>query len=519
MSAKGDLSHQRNAARETTFIGGRRIGIEAVVAIARRRRRVALEHGVIERLAAARAVVDKALAGGEAVYGLTTGLGAAVDTRLSADEIAGFQQRAVRARAVGVGPLLGTDEVRATLFTRLAGIAQGASGVSPRFAETLAAMLNAGLHPLVRRIGSLGEADLSTLAQLFLPLVGDGHAEFDGKVLPGAEAMAAAGIPLPAFGPKDGIAILNANACSVGLAALGVHDMARALEALTIAGALSLEAFRANLTPIAAAIVALRPATGQAEAAARLRAWLAGSDLFEAGTARRVQDPLSFRCLAPVNGAAFAQLALARDAVEIELSGAGDSPAVLIENAAILSTVNFDTTALALAFEGLGLAAAHAAAIAALRISKLMSPAFADLPRFLTRHGASHAGFATTQKTAAALEAEIRHLALPLGAMTTQVADGVEDYAPMTPRIVEKTAAITARLTRLAAIELVVAAEAVDLRGTVRLGAGTARAHAFVRNQVARLDDDRPMGGAYEALAAGIADGGLAAALGEDGPA
>jgi histidine ammonia-lyase len=495
------------------MLGGARVTIAQVRAVANGEAQVALAPVVMDRLVMARAVVERSLARGEAVYGLTTGLGAAVDTRLSDGEIAAFQQRAIRARAVGVGERLCVADVRAMLFARLAGLAQGASGISPVFAETTAAMLNAGLHPVVRGIGSLGQADLSPLAQAFLPLCGEGEAEFRGETMPGAVAMATAGIALPEFGPKDGLALLNANAQSAGMAALMLGEMQRALEALTVAGALSLEAWRANLSPIAGDFVALRPVPSQIDGSARLRRLLAGSDLFAPGAARRVQDPLSFRCLAPVNGAGFAALDAAIALVEIELNGAGDSPAVLVDADALASTVNFDTTALALALETLGQAAAHAAAISAFRIVKLMSPAASGLPRFLTRHGGTHAGFATSQKTAAALEAEIRSLAMPLGAMALPVADGVEDYAPMTPAIVEKTRGIGARLLRLAAVELVVAAQGIDLRGAVTLGAGTSAAHAFVRRHVAPLDDDRPMGVEYEALALRLAGGELADAV------
>jgi histidine ammonia-lyase len=258
--------------------------------------------------------------------------------------------------------------------------------------------------------------------------------------------------------------------------------------------------------------VALRPAPGQADASARLRALLAGSDLFESGRARRLQDPLSFRCLAPVLGAAAEALAAARRAVEADLNGAGDSPAVL-DDGDMISTVNFDTTALAIAFEALGLAASHVAAAAVFRIAKLMSPGLSDLPRFLTPRGGGRTGFATAQKTAAALEAEIRHLALPVGALTAPVADGIEDYAPMTPRVVTKTRDILRRLNRLAAIELVVAAQAVDLRPGIRLGSGTQATHRFVRARVPALDEDRPTGPDFERIAAALADGTLRGVL------
>jgi histidine ammonia-lyase len=484
------------------------------VAVARAGAVVRIAPAVAARLKRARRIVERFAAGDRAVYGLNTGLGAAVDTALTRDEVAAFQRQAVMARAVGVGQFLATDEVRATLFVRLAGIAHGASGLSPALAAVIRDMLGKGLHPRVRRIGTLGEADLSPLAQLFLPLVGQGEAELGGRVMPGREALSKAGIEPPDLGPKDAIALLNANAYSIGTGALALHDAGLALQAQTAAGALSLEAAGANLSPTDPRVVALRPAPGQVAASRLIRSLIKGSDLLKAKHPRRVQDPLSFRCLAPVNGAAFDQLARATAAVLADLNGAGDSPAVLVDDEELMSTVNFDTTATSLAFEGLGLALSHTAAIATFRIAKLMSPGFSGLPRFLTPKAAgARTGFATVQKTAAALEAEIRHLALPLGAMTTPVADGVEDYAPMTPRVVEKTHDIVRRLACLAAIELVVAAQAIDLRDGLKLGRGTGRAFAFVRGHVARLEEDRPTGPDFERLAIAILAGDLAAAL------
>jgi histidine ammonia-lyase len=484
------------------------------VAVARAGAAVRIAPAVAARLGRARRIVERFAAGDQAVYGLNTGLGAAVDTALTKDEVAAFQRQAVMARAVGVGQFLATDEVRATLFVRLAGIARGASGLSPAFANVIRDMLGKGLHPRARRIGTLGEADLSPLAQLFLPLVGHGEAELGGRVMPGREALRAANIEPPVLGPKDAIALLNANAYSVGTGALALHDAGLALQAQTAAGALSLEAAGANLSPIDPRVVALRPAPGQADASRLLLSLLKGSNLLKAKRPRRVQDPLSFRCLAPVNGAAFDQLARAAAAIAADLNGAGDSPAVLVDDAELMSTVNFDTTAMSLAFEGLGLALSHTAAIAVFRIAKLMSPGFSGLPRFLTpRAAGARTGFATVQKTASALEAEIRHLALPLGAMTAPVADGVEDYAPMTPRVVEKTHEIVRRLARLAAIELVVAAQAIDLSDGLKLGRGTGRAFTFVRSRVPKLDEDRPTGPDFERLAIAILAGDLSAAL------
>ncbi|TMJ29658.1 MAG: hypothetical protein E6G95_06445 [Alphaproteobacteria bacterium] len=192
--------------------------------------------------------------------------------------------------------------------------------------------------------------------------------------------------------------------------------------------------------------------------------------------------------------------------IEADLAGAGDSPAVLVAAGELMSTVNFDTTATSLAFESLGLALSHVAAIQVFRSAKLMSPGFSGLPRFLTPMAGARTGFATVQKTASALEATIRHLAQPLGALTAPVADGVEDYAPMTPRVVEKTHDIVRHLARLTAIEFVTAAQAIDLRGD-----RTARAFAIVRRHVKRLAEDRPTGPDFERLADAILAGAFAA--------
>jgi histidine ammonia-lyase len=481
-------------------LGRRPIAIADVVAVARAGAPVRLAANVAQRLVKARRTIDKAANAERAIYGLNTGLGAAVDTALAVDEMLAFQRRVIRARAVGVGGELGGDEVRAMLFVRLAGIAQGASGLSPPLAGVLRDMLNRNVQPRVRRIGTLGEADLSPLAQAFLPLV-----QNDGL-------LKRAGIKQPLLGPKDAIALLNSNAHGVGSGALALHDAHLVLEAQAIAGALSLEAAGANLSPIDRRAVALRPAPGQHEASQRIRSLLQGSKLLKSKTPRRVQDPLSFRCLAPVQGAAFEQLAQASRSLSVELNGAGDSPAVLADGV-VVSTVNFDTTALALAFEGMGQALSHCAALAVFRIMKLMSPGFSGLPRFLTpRSEGARTGFATVQKTASALEAEIRHLALPVGPMTAPVADGVEDYAPMTPRVVDKTREIVSRLARLTAVEMVVAAQAIDLQGKPAprrdtLGRGTRKAFALIRKHVARLDDDRPTGVDFERLAGALLAG------------
>ena len=512
-SVPGRAKGAREAPAEAPMIvlEGHEVTLSDVVRVARGRVEVALGSSARERIRAARATVDRLAQTDEAIYGLTTALGANTGRRIPAGELAAYQERAVRARAVGVGPRFPTDAVRAMMFARLAGMAVGGSGVSPAVFDALLAMLNAGVHPVVPSKGSIGVADLAPLSHMALPLLAEGAAEFRGEVLPAAEALARAGLAPVALAAKDGLALISSNAASVGCAALALHDATAALDALNVAAALSLEGFRANLSPLDPRVQAARPAPGQREVAARLVALLEGSALWTRGTARRVQDPVSFRCVTQVHGAAFAAASSAREQIELELNSAAERPLVLPESGEMLSNGNFHVPGLALAFDALGIGLAQAAAISVERCLKLFSPAFSDLPLQLTRHGPTHSGFATVQKTLTALYNEVRHAANPASLDFLPVSEAVEDHAPMTAHTIAKSIAIGERLCYIAAIELLAAAQAVDLRGLDpgTLGRGAKAAYDAVRKTVAALDDDRPIGPDIEAIERLVAAGAI----------
>ncbi|QOQ75721.1 histidine ammonia-lyase [Pseudomonas poae] len=418
----------------------------------------------------------KLAAKGTPIYGVTTGLGAAVDT-----SVAPLQANIPLGRAVGVGRLANRQELRAITAARLAGLAQGRSGISPATAEALLALLNSGVEPEVPLLGSLGESDLAPLAHLSLALT----------------------VPLTG---KDGLALVSANAASVGLGALLVAQVQQVLQAVLAALALSCEGYRANLSPFQPWASRLRPAPGQSEQSAALLHLLEGGDL--AGSPRRLQDPLSFRCATVVQGAAQQALQQLHELVELELRSGADNPALISEASRVVATANFDSTHLALAAEGVGLALSRVAACSAERIAKLLSPASSDLPRFLTTQP-GHVGMAALQRTSSALVAEIGHLANPLPAVSVPVADRVEHYAGQALAVVDKTRRLTEQVLWLASIELIVAAQAVDLRGAVRLGQGTQQIHDAVRSQVKHLDQDRSGSVDVLALSAFITDGNL----------
>ncbi len=488
--------------------GVERIGVGDVVDVARARMPVSIAPDVATRLQRARVIVESAADGDTPIYGLNSALGANTGQPLAAGEQASYQLHAVRARAVGVGPPLPEDLVRAAMFARIAGMARAGSGVSLNVFRALVEALNRGVYPVVPAWGSISVADLPALSHIALVLVGEGEAYLDGARVPGARALAAAGLEPVALRPKDGLALISSNAATAGCACLALHDLGNMLEWQDDVLALSCEGFRAGLSPLDVRAQAARPAPGQTEAAARIRRALAGSALWLPGAARRVQDPLSFRCAAQVHGAALDALARAVEHVEIELNAAADSPLVDEASGAVFSTGNFHLPGFAIAHEALGLALAQTAALSVERCIKLLSPATSGLPLQLTRQGPLQSGFATAQKTLTALLNDIRHLANPACLDFLPVSEQIEDHASMAMKCVTKLDEMGRRFTWLAAIEAVIAAQAVDLRPPevrATLGSGARRIYDGVRARVEFLDDDRPLSPDFEAVAAWMA--------------
>jgi histidine ammonia-lyase len=480
----------------TIRVGERPLTLDDLVRVARGGEMVEVAPAARERVVAARTLVERLAATPEPIYGLNSALGANTGAPLAPDDLAEYQLRAIRARAVGVGPLYDRESVRAMLFARIAGMAQGGSGVSPSVLDGLCAFVNRDVVPVVPRIGSISVADLPQLAHLALPLVGEGEAYFGGERLTGREALTRAGLAPIALGAKDGVALISANAATVGRAALVVHDALAAHDAWLTAIALSFEAFRANLSILDERALYARPARGQVDVGTRLRALLDGSALFGAGAARRVQDPLSFRVAPQVHGSLHWIIEEARAQVEIELNSAAESPLVVAEDGVMLSNGNFHLPAIAATLDATAIAFAQAASLAVERCIKFMSPAFTDLPLQLTRHGPAHSGFASVQKTLTALWGDIRRLANPGSLDFLPVSEQIEDHATQTLSVVEKLDSLVSCVRYLAAIELVIAAQAIDLRGLdqATLGSGPRRAYERVRASVLVLDADRPLG-------------------------
>jgi histidine ammonia-lyase len=486
-----------------------------VTDVALRRRPVALGPAAQERLKRGRDLIDHFLREDIPVYGLTRGLGGRAVTRVADGERDEMSTVMLRARACGGGPRFPVPAVRAFLLARLASMCQGRAGVRPLIAARLVEFLNKGLHPVVHEVGSVGASDLALLAELGIAVMGEGLAEFQGEVLPAAEALRRAGLEPIRLKEKEGLGLCSANSVSAGLGALALTEARRLLRLAEATCVLSFEAFRANLSPIDPRIVAARPAPGQRAAAEALHGFIAGSGLTGKGAARRIQDPVSIRCASHIFGAFHSALDFAEPHVAVEINGAGDNPAVLWEDAEIVSTGNFQTPGLAQAFDLLCISMSQVGSIAAQRTGRMMGKRFTDLPDYLSARaeGTVRIGLALVGHNARCQAKELHLLATPASVDDASGYD-VEDHEPMTPVAVRKFWRALPFWRSIIASELIVAAEALDQRNPERPAPVAVALRDAVRQVVARLDDDRPLSEDLERVVALVEGETLSALVG-----
>ncbi|HKI93619.1 MAG TPA: aromatic amino acid ammonia-lyase [Gaiellaceae bacterium] len=469
---------------------GDMLSVDDVVAVARGRARVTIGEDALRRIRLARDVVERVLVSGEAVYGVNTGLGSFSRYRIPPEQLARFSFATVADQTSSYGRPLQTEVVRAMMVTRANGMAKAGVGVRRELVELLVATLNAGVHPVVRSIGSVGQGDLSEMSDIGKVLIGIGRAEVGGETLRGDEALARVGLEPIELAAKEALALIGANGVSLGRGALVLNDVANLTDAFQVAAAVSLEGFAGNLSIIHPGTARLQPQIGLNTAAGRLRDLLDGSFLWEPGAARNLQDPLSFRCVPRTHGALYDALAYARATLEAELNAANDNPLVLVDEGTIISVGNFDVVGVAMAFDLVRIAIANAVKVANERVQKLLWHHFSGLPSELAVDEGPTNGLKPMGRWCAALAAEARSLANPVSLdYAGQVAEGIEDHASMAPLAVRKTYELVSVAHRMIVHELVIAAQAVDMRESHPLGRGTGTAYAIVRKYVPMLRD------------------------------
>ncbi|MDQ3946775.1 MAG: histidine ammonia-lyase [Actinomycetota bacterium] len=464
-------------------LDGSPLTVAAVVAVARGEARVEIDPGVAGRMAPARAVVDRIVAEGTTVYGITTGFGALASVRVSPAEARQLQQSLVLSHAAGMGPPVEPEVVRAMMLLRARTLAAGASGVRPVLVEGLVALLGAQVTPVVPELGSLGASgDLAPLAHVGAVLCGEGEAvDATGRRMSGAEALAAAGLAPVVLEAKEGLALLNGTEGMLAHLCLALTDLDRLLRTADVACAMTVEALLGTDAAYAPELHGLRPHPGQATSAANLRRLLAGSDIVAShapGTSRdtagplgdhAVQDAYSLRCAPQVHGAARDVVAFAREVVGRELASVTDNPVVLVEGdqgqGSVASTGNFHGQPLAFAADFCAIALADLAAMSERRTDRLMDPARSQgLPAFLAVDAGVNSGFMLAHYTAAAAVSRLRTAATPASVDSISTSGGQEDHVSMGWNAARKLFGSLRDAARVLAVEILCAAQGLELR-------------------------------------------------------
>ncbi|WP_298853169.1 aromatic amino acid lyase [uncultured Ruegeria sp.] len=449
----------------------------------------------LHRMARSHALVERAITERTPVYGVTTGLGARATEVLDAEALTEFSIQTLRGRAHAIGPPMPCEAVRAGLIVRLNTMLTGHSAARPEVAQHIAGCLNAGLVPVVGSLGSIGAADLVLNATIGLALIGEGEMyALDGTAGQSIDVMRSQGITALKLAPRDGLALANHSCTVIGLAALAFSKAEKVFEAAQTAAAMSMEAFRANTGPLDREILLLSPHDAHIAAGEGLRWRLAGGALTDPDQARRLQDPLSFRNVVQIHGTVRSALDRVLNCAEAEMNSPTDNPVALADAEKIMSCGAYFSSEITSVTEALNRSFVPMAMTQLARVSKLLNPELSGLPSFLAKPNSASNGFAPVMKVAEALVAELAHAAQLTPIWPSVNANGIEDCLTNSPASVAALNKITGHLSTLAAIELIVACQAVELRETSsKLGPFLGDVKTHIRDVSPPLDVDRPL--------------------------
>ena len=472
-------------------IDGNSLSWRDVLRVAREDASVRLSARARKKMLASRKVVEDHVAAGDIVYGVTTGFGKFAQIAIDPDHRVELQKNLIRSHAAGVGDFFERDVVRAMLLLRANALAKGYSGIRPVVVERLLDLLNKKVHPRIPKMGSLGASgDLAPLAHLTLVLMGEGQAEYRGRVVSGAKALELARIKPLELLAKEGLALLNGTQAMGAVASLLCADAWDVAKLADIAGALSIDATLSSRIPCDPAIHRLRPYAGAIAAAANVTKLLRGSEILKSHAhCARVQDPYSLRCLPQVHGAARDAVIHLEEMLAIELNAATDNPLVL-DDGRVVSGGNFHGQPIAIRLDYLALALHELGSISERRIDWVMNPNLTDLPAFLSPQEGLHSGYMIAQYTAAALVSENKTLCGPASADSIPVSGNQEDHVSMGLHAGLNARKILENVRTILAIEILCAAQAIHLRGK-KTGRGLEPVLKRLRSKVPPLDHDR----------------------------
>jgi histidine ammonia-lyase len=476
--------------------------------------KVSLSPDAVDRMKASRAVVDRVVASGQTAYGINTGFGKLASVRISTAQVRQLQVNLVRSHACGVGAALSEPETRAMMLLRANALAKGLSGIRPQTVETLCAMLNHSVHPLIPSQGSVGASgDLAPLAHLAQVVIGEGRASFEHEILDGREAMRRANIAPVALEAKEGLSLLNGTQGMLALLSLALREADVAADTADVAAALSLDALRGSPGAFDARIMHARAYPGAATTARNLAHLNEGSQIRESHRPPekdpRVQDAYSLRCTPQVHGAVRDSLAQAREMAAVELNSATDNPLVFVRDGSgdIISGGNFHGQPLAMAADQAAIALATLGGISERRIEQMTNPLTSMLPAFLTPEPGLNSGFMIAQVTAAALTSENKALATPHSVDSISTSGNQEDYVSMGMSGARRLQRMLANLRYILAIELLCATQGIDLLAPLQTGTLARKATSAVREASPKVTEDRPLAADIEVVTALVASG------------
>jgi histidine ammonia-lyase len=479
-----------------------RLDLEMLRAVAEGAGPVSFDAGAWERVAASSEVIDKVLSEHRVVYGVNTGFGILARKRIADADVAELQRRLVLSHAVGTGPLLEDKVVRLVLLTKANALARGHSGVRRPVIEALLALLNCGIYPAIPAKGSVGASgDLAPLAHLSATLIGIGQMRIKGELVPAAEGLKQAGLEPLVLAAKEGLALLNGTQVSTALGLAGLFAAQDVFAAALTSGALSVDAAAGSDTPFDPRIQAVRGQPGQIRVAASLRSLLAGSQIRASHLdCDRVQDPYSLRCQPQVMGAVLDHLDFAAGVLEREANAVSDNPLVFPDENEILSGGNFHAEPVAMAADVIAIALAEIGSLAERRIALLTDPAMSALPAFLVPEPGLNSGFMLPQVTAAALVSENKGLAHPASVDSLPTSANQEDHVSMATYAARRLTEMSRNAAVVVAIELMAAAQGVDLRKPLQTSPKLLSAMKEIRARSAFLDRDRYIADEIEAV-------------------
>jgi len=479
------------------YIDGNNLTIEDVINVAYNGCKVALSEKAKRNINDARKYVEKIIKEERVVYGITTGFGKFSDVSISKEQSELLQKNLIISHACGVGNHFNKDVVKTIMLLRANALSKGYSGIHLETLEVLIEMINKNVIPAIPEKGSLGASgDLAPLAHMVLPLIGLGEAYYNGALLSGDEAMKKAGITPVKLTSKEGLALINGTQVMTAVGLLTAYKAMQSAKLSDIISAMSMEATNGIADVFMSELHSIRPHIGQMNTARNMERILKGSECVTKQAEIRVQDAYVFRCIPQVHGASKDTINYVLDKVNIEINSVTDNPIILLDKDVAISGGNFHGQPVALPFDFLGIGIAEMANISERRIERLVNPQLSGLPAFLIENGGLNSGFMIAQYSAASLVSENKVLAHPASVDSIPSSANQEDHVSMGTIAARKARDIYFNTSRVLAVELLCAAQGLDLNERnigKKLGAGTKIAYDILRSKIEKMTADRVM--------------------------